>query len=730
MKKEINTNKIMVSKKVFVFVSFLLLIFIGRICYLCLVDYSVNDTTISAFIENRNIKEETIEPVRGSIFDKNGNILAQEVASYTVIAYLDETRSENSKTLNHVEDIEGTAKTLAPYINMDEGTLINLLSKEAYQVELGPGGRNLSQIQMEEIKNLNLPGIDFIKSSKRYYPNGDFASYMIGYTVNKTDEEGETTTVGELGIEEYFNDELTGTEGYIAYEKDRYGYKIANGREYVEEADDGNDIYLTIDNNIQLFIENAVKNAQNESEAEWVLMAVMDAKTGAILGYSSTPSFDPNLRNMTSYLDPIISSAYEPGSTMKIFSYMCAVESGKYDGDSTFESGSKTYESEIDNDNVTISDWNKKGWGTITYDQGFALSSNIGVANLLETTITKKELKACYEDYGFGEKTYFYEYKDDKAEYKKEYSGSIEFKYDIEAATAGYGQGITTTPIQHLQALSILTNNGDMLKPYIVDKIVDNDTGKIVYQAETIKEENVVSETSVNKMIELLRSVVQPDSKTATGYPYYMEGYDLIGKTGTAQIFDYQSNKYMSGESDYIYSFSGIYPGDNPEIIIYTALKRPKDTTNYISKMVKEVVVNTSKYLNIEEDSKEYKSFNIDNYINKDTKFVTDILKLNDIKVMTLGTGNKIINQYPSVGSIINNNELVILLTNEYTKTMPNLVGMSFKEVITILDFLNINYEYEGYGYLESQSIEENVAITNEKVKLFFKPKYGGDTDE
>ena len=231
-------------------------------------------------------------------------------------------------------------------------------------------------------------------------------------------------------------------------------------------------------------------------------------------------------------------------------------------------------------------------------------------------------------------------------------------------------------------------------------------------------------------MIELLRSVVQPDSKTATGYPYYMEGYDLIGKTGTAQIFDYQSNKYMSGESDYIYSFSGIYPGDNPEIIIYTALKRPKDTTNYISKMVKEVVVNTSKYLNIEEDSKEYKSFNIDNYINKDTKFVTDILKLNDIKVMTLGTGNKIINQYPSVGSIINNNELVILLTNEYTKTMPNLVGMSFKEVITILDFLNINYEYEGYGYLESQSIEENVAITNEKVKLFFKPKYGGDTDE
>ena len=724
MKKEINTNKIAVSKRVFVFVSFLLLIFIGRICYLCLVDYDVNDITISAFIENRNIKEEVIEPIRGSIFDVNGNILAQEVASYTVIAYLDETRSENSKTLNHVADIEGTAKILAPYIKMDETTLVGLLSKDAYQVELGPGGRNLSQIQMETIKNLNLPGIDFIKSSKRYYPNGDFASYIVGYTVNKEDEKGKNNTIGELGIEEYFNDELTGSEGYITYEKDRYGYKIANGREYIEEADDGNDIYLTVDNNIQLFIENVVKDAQKKSEAEWIVMAVADAKTGAILGYSSTPSFDPNLRNMVSYLDPVISNAYEPGSTMKIFSYMCAVESGNYVGSDTYESGSKTYESEIDGDDVTISDWNKKGWGVINYDQGFALSSNIGVANLLETTITKNELKSCYEEYGFGQKTNFYKYKAEEDNYKKEYAGNINFKYDIEAATAGYGQGITTTPIQHIQALSIIANNGDMLKPYIVDKIVDNDTGAMIYKSKKEKKENIVSEDTIVKMKQLLRSVVQPDSKIATGYAYYMDGYDLIGKTGTAQIFDYTKGEYMSGAADYIYSFSGLYPGEEPEIIIYTALKKPKDTTNYLANMVKEVVVNTSKYLNIEEVRTEEKNYKIDNYINKNTKFITDNLVLNNIKVMILGTGNKIINQYPMADSLVSSNDLVILLTNEYDKTMPNLVGMSFKEVVAILDFLNISYEYEGYGYLESQSILENTLVNDEKVKLVFKPKY------
>ena len=716
MKKEINTNRIIVGKKMFVFVFFLLFVFCLRICYLCLVDYSVNDITISAFIENRNIKKEVIEPIRGSILDLNGNVLAQEVASYTVIAYLDETRSENSKTLNHVKDIENTAETLSSYINMDKETLINLLSKDAYQVELGPGGRNLSQIQMEAIRDLNLPGIDFIRSNKRYYPNGDFASYMIGYTVTKTADNGKKYTVGEMGIEESFNKELTGSQGYVTYEKDRYGYKIANGREYIEEADDGNDVYLTIDNNIQLFIENAVKDVSKESKAEWVVMVVADAKTGAILGYSSTPSFDPNLRNMTSYLDPIVSNSYEPGSTMKIFSYMCAVESGKYDGEALFESGSKTYESEIDGDDVTINDWNKKGWGKISYDRGFALSSNIGVANLLETTITKKELKSCYEEYGFGKKTGF--------TMEREYSGSIEFKYDIEAATAGYGQLITTTPIQHIQALTILTNDGDMLKPYIVDKIVDNDTDKVVYKANTKKEEDIVSVTTVNKMKELMRSVVNPDSSIATGYAYYMEDYDLIGKTGTAQIFDYESGKYMTGSSDYIYSFSGIYPGDNPEIIIYTALKKPKDTNNYLAKAVKEVVVNTSKYLNIEKVENIDDVFKIENYLNKSVTDVTEELTDKNIKYISLGNGKKIINQYPGKGIKIYNNDIVILLTNGSDKTIPEIKGMSFKEVTTILKFLNLKYEYEGYGYLDSYVYENDI------YKLIFKPEYGGGSDE
>ena len=722
MKKEKIKQNIKIYKILYVLVFFLFVAFILRLSYLCLVDYKVGDKTISAFINNRNMEEEVIYPTRGDILDKNGNILAQSVSSYTVIAYLSEERSKDSDTLRHVVDIKKTAEALSPLINMSVEDITNLLSKDAYQVELGPGGRNLSQLQMEKIQSLNLPGIDFIKNTKRYYPNGDFASYMLGYTVTK-EENGNDVITGELGIEEYYNETLTGKPGYVTYEKDRNGYKIANGREYIKPADDGDDIYLTIDNNIELFIENAVKKASADSEAEWALMIVADAKTGAILGYSSTPSFDPNIRNMTSYIDPIIGYAYEPGSTMKIFSYMCAIESGNYKGDETFMSGSKTYESEKTGEKVTVNDWNKKGWGEITYDQGFALSSNIAVAYMVETAIGKSELKKCYQNYGFGKKTGF--------TMKREETGSIDFNYQVEVATAGYGQGIKTTPIQHIQTLTAIANDGMMLKPYIVSKIVDSNTNAITYTGKKKEIRNIASKETINKMKELMRSVVQPNSEVATGYAYYMDGYDIIGKTGTAQIFDYKTGNYMPGESDYIYSFSGLYPGDNPEIIVYTAIKRPKDTTNYLAPMVKEVITNISKYLNIKETKTINTTYKIDSYINKNINTVKSTLKDSSVNLFVLGDGEKVVNQFPEKNSVLTKGDNLILLTNHYDNKMPNLLNLSYKEANIILKYLNLNYELEGTGYVVSQSIEPGTVITeNDVIKLVLEKKYQEVKDE
>ena len=707
MKKEKIKSNIIIYKWLYVLIFLFFVIFAFRLSYLCLVDYKVGDSTITSFINNRNTIEEVIYPTRGDILDKNGNVLAQSVSSYTVIAYLSETRSEGSEEPLHVVDKKATAEALSSLINMSVEDIMKLLEKDAYQVELGPGGRNLSQIQMEKIKELNLPGIDFISDTKRYYPNGDFASYMLGYTKTK-EENGNNTIVGELGIEEYYNETLTGSTGFITYEKDRYGYKIANGREYIEPADDGDDIYLTVDSNIELFIENAVKKMSTDSEAEWTLMVVADAKSGAILGYSSTPSFDPNIRNMTSYIDPIVGNAYEPGSTMKIFSYMCAIESGNYKGDDKYTSGSKTYESETTGEKVTINDWKKEGWGEITYDQGFALSSNIAVANLVETAIGKSELSACYSNYGFGKTTGF--------TLKRESKGSIDFNYQIEVATAGYGQGITTTPIQHIQALTAIANNGVMLKPYIVSKIVDSNTGDINFEGKRTEIKQITSEETINKIKELMASVVTPNSETSTGYAYYMEDYNIIGKTGTAQIFDYEKGEYLKGESDYIYSFSGLYPGDDPEIIIYTAVKKPKDSNNYIAPAVKEVIQNISNYLNIKEDKVINTSYKIESYINKDTTSVMDNLKDTGINLIVIGDGNKIVSQYPNSNTDLTKGDNLILLTNNYDKKMLNLIGLSFKEVKIILDYMDINYTIEGNGYVYEQSVSEGTVLNPDDV--------------
>lgn len=712
---KINTNKLRVSKFVYITVFFLFILFSVSLCYRCLADYQVGDVLFSQFIENRNINEEIIMPDRGGIYDSKGDVLAQDVSSYTLIAYLDESRSNGSEELRHVVDIEGTALALSEKIDTSYDRILELLNKDAYQVEFGTGGKNLSQLEMEAIKELNLPGIDFIKSTKRYYPNGDFASYLLGYTKNKEDENGNLWKFGELGIEGYYNEVLTGETGYLTYEKDGRGNKIANSNEYKEDAVNGANINLTVDNSVQLFIENAVKDTQNESEAEWVIMAVMNAKTGEILGYSSTPSFDPNIRNLTNYVDPLIGYAYEPGSTMKTFSYMCAIESGKYDGSATFMSGSKTYASANNsNDTVTIKDWNGKGWGEISFDYGYAMSSNIGVATLLDEVITKQELSDCYEKYGFGKMT--------GISLNQELNGNIKFTYDVEAATAGYGQGITITPIQMLQALTAVANDGVMLKPYVVSSVVSSD-GVILEENHKTEIGRVASSATIDKIKELMGSVVVPDSTMGTGSAYYMDGYDLIGKTGTASIYDYEKGKYLTGESDYIYSFSGLYPGDDPELIVYMAVKKPKDSKNYIAPAIKDIIVNLSKYYKMDEIRNENDGYMIDNYVSEITLDIKRELERNNIDVVVLGNGNKIVSQYPNNNIKLYNGDKIYLLTNNYDMKMIDFIGMSYKEASAILELIGCSYKLEGYGYVYEQNIEVDSIIDGEVI-LKLQGKY------
>ncbi|MEG2621097.1 MAG: penicillin-binding protein [Bacilli bacterium] len=702
MKREIlNKNRNILSKTFIIVFFFFIMTFILRLAYLCL-SGSVDGIDLKKFSNNRNTKKETLYALRGNIYDVNGNVLAQTINSYTVIAYLDESRSKASSKPLHVVDKQLTAEKLSPVLNMSKENILKLLSKKkAYQVELGPGGKGITELAKEQIEALDLPGIDFITTHKRYYPNNDFSSYVVGYTTN-TDK---GNMQGEMGIEKQYNDVMTGTNGYLQYQKDLNGYRFPNSKEIRKDKTDGNDIYLTIDSNVQMSLETAIKRAESDSNSDWIVAVVADAKTGKILGSGSYPSFNPNTKNITNYLNPLVSYAYEPGSTMKTYTYMAVFENNpNFDLSQTFQSGSYT----IGED--TINDWNKTGFGTISYELGYTLSANTGVVNIIKNFLSREKLKDYFKELGFGEKT--------GIDLPNEYAGKINFKYDVEVVNAGFGQGITTTPIQHIKALTSIANNGVLLKPYIVEKTVNSNTKEVTYNAEIKRGKTVASQDTINRIKDLMYKVVNsPDSSTATGTKYKLEGYDLIGKTGTAQISNIKTGNYYSGKYDYITSFAGMYPKDDPQVIVYVAMQRSKNSS-VLSETVKTIVKDTAKYLGIFEKApelnKEVTTFTLPNYKNKNVELVKTDLNKNGATYVVIGDGMQVVNQYPKSNTLVNTKERVFLFTNDSPVKMPDLTGYSYKEAITILKELKIKYKFEKNDYVITQSIPSNTVITPE----------------
>ena len=696
-------NKVKINKLIFIFGLLLFLAIIARLLYLNLSE-EIDGINLKKFAKNRNTTKEVLYATRGTIYDANEEILAQTVDSYTIIAYLDKSRSKNQTTPQHVVDKEKTAKKLSPILQMEEGKILEILNQKGlYQVEFGNHGKGLTQLQKEEIEKLKLPGIDFISTSKRYYPNLNFASYTLGY-VQKNEETNEMN--GEMGVELYYNKELKGTNGSLEYQKDANGYKLINGGEIKIDKIDGVNIYLTIDNNVQLIVERAFNKYFNETGSLTGGMVVADAKTGKILATTSRPSFDPNVKDIQSYLDPLISVAFEPGSTMKTYTYMTALEKGTYKGDDTYNSGS------IELSGFTINDWLRGGWGEITYDYGFMQSSNIGIANLITNGyINKDDLKSYFEKLGFGSLT--------GIELPNETEGKISFKYDVEVATAGFGQGIMTTPIQHIKALTSISNNGYLLNPTIIEKIVDPNTKKTIYEYKDKKGTKVASIETVNKIKELMYNVV--NHPEGTGYSYHIDGYDIIGKTGTAEVMDPSTGTYFSTDYRNIKSFEGMYPKDNPKFIFYLYLDSP--AYDYKEEMLKSVLIDLETYYNITKINTSSKDvYTMENFMNNDINKVRSKLDLLGKKYEVIGDGQKIVGQYPKYNDIVNGK--IILLTNSNNKNIPNLVGYSRKDAISLAKLLNIEYSLEGNGYVKEYNVENNEQGVPIKINLILSDKY------
>lgn len=680
----------------------IILFFVAIIIKLSYVNIAkdVDGVDIEAFANNRNTTKKTLYATRGAIYDTNGDYLAQTVNSYTIIAYLSSSRTTNPDNPKHVVDKENTARKLSEILTLNGKTsmtyeyILSRLNLEGrYQVEFGSGGSGITELLKSEIENLNLPGIDFVASSKRYYQMDKFASYLVGYA--RKNDDGKI--VGEMGIEKYFNNELSGKDGQTEYQTDSYGYKLPNSNENTTPATAGANIYLTIDNNIQLFLEQEINNLTKENSMAWMTFTIADAKTGAILASASNPSFNPNKLDITNYLNPLVSYAYEPGSTMKIFSFMAAMENGIYDGSKEYMSGKLQIGSD------TVNDFNKVGWGKINFDTGFSYSSNTA-ASLLALDLGNEKLRAFYDLLGFGQKT--------GITLPDEVTGKIDFQYPIELATASFGQGITTTPIQNIQALTSIANDGMMLKPYIVDKIVDPNTNKVMYQGGREEIRKVASTETIKKIQDMMHNVVYSNLTDAKNYKPAM--VEMIGKTGTAQIANPNGRGYLTGSNDYIRSFSGLFPYNDPQYIVYISVKQFSGNFKKVSQAVVNVVDEIVKYKNIVstvEENKEQSIIVLESYLNTDVLSTEEKLKALGLNPVVIGDGKYVVNQYPNKKSHVLKGSKVFLKTESQNITMPDVTNWSENEITTFCNFIGLKYTLNGSGHVTSISIPAGSVI-------------------
>ncbi|UPW84032.1 penicillin-binding protein [Lysinibacillus sp. Ag94] len=696
--------------------AFLLLIFYGGLFFLLFsrmfmlqVTGEVEGQELAARAAAKYSKESAISASRGKIYDTNGQVIAEDTLSYRLIAVVNEQATTDEKKPRHVVDAEKTAKILAEYIPMDEEkiykqlTRVNNKGKKPYQVEFGSAGRGISHDTMSKIKAEKLPGIVFINDLKRYYPNGIFASHLIGFTVREENKDTTFTTKGKMGLELTYNKELTGKDGKVEYETDAFHYLLPSSEKMVTPAKNGDDIYLTLDKTIQSFLEEAMTAVEKEYNPEAMTAIVADPKTGKILAMSQRPTFNPDTRegNNMKWLNEAIEETIEPGSTMKTFTLASAIDTGTWQPNAKYMSGKyRVLDREIKDHN------DGRGWGPITYLEGFQRSSNTAMAYLLK--LIGNDVFFDYLDrFGFGKKT--------GIDLPNEASGTLLSKYPVERVTTTFGQGSTVTPIQLIQALTAIANDGKMMQPYVIDRIVDPSTGKTIKKHEPIVKGKPVSADTAKQVKEILASTLT--AKDGTAKDYILEEYDVAGKTGTAQIPKPDGKgKYFKNE--YLYSFLGMAPVDNPQLVMYVSVKRPKLKQGElgsipVSKIFNPVMLNSLKYLNVNpEDVKHVDETKIQDYTGQSAEAVQVELANDGLKPVIVGSGGKIIDQYPKGPQKLVKGNFVFLKT-EGNITLPDFTNWSLRNVLAFKTMANLEIEVVGEGFVASQSVSAGTVISD-----------------
>ncbi|WP_223552786.1 penicillin-binding protein [Lysinibacillus sphaericus] len=703
--------------------AFLLLIFYGGLFFLLFTRMvtlqatgEVEGQELAARAAAKYSKESAITANRGKIYDHNGQVIAEDTLSYRLIAIVSDKATTDSKNPRHVVDPEKTAKILAENLpNSDEEKIYKQLTKEnangekPYQVEFGSVGRGISHEVMSKITEEELPGILFVKDLKRYYPNGIFASHLIGFAVKEENKDRTFTTKGKMGLEYTYNKELTGKDGKVEYETDAFSYLLPDSEKMITPAKDGDDIYLTLDKTIQSFLEEAMTQVEKEYNPESMTAVVADPKTGKILAMSQRPTFNPDTREGTNmkWLNEVIEETIEPGSTMKTFTLASAIDTGVWDPNAYYQSGTYWVHGE------PIRDHNRYGWGTITYLEGFQRSSNTAMAHLLKR-IGNDVFFDYLDRFGFGKKT--------GIDLPNEASGTLLSKYPVERVTTTFGQGSTVTPIQLIQAMTAIANDGKMMQPYVIDRIVDSSTGKTIQNHEPVEKGQPIKADTAKQVREILASTLT--AKYGTAKDFILEDYQVAGKTGTAQI-PLGNGTYSWGSNEFLYSFLGMAPVDDPQLIMYVSVKRPKLKGELgsvpVSKVFNPVMLNSLKYLNINpEDVQHVNNATIQDYTGQNAESIQVELANDGLQPVIVGGGGKIIDQYPKGPQKLVKGNIVFLKT-EGDVTLPDFTNWSLRNVLVFKSMANLGIEVVGEGFVASQSVSAGTVISDKSpivVKL------------
>lgn len=700
-----HVNRNVVGRLLQISMAFVFLLFVGRFLYLS-ISKTIAGENISERVSNLYKRDEILKSVRGAIYDNSGNVIAEDSHSFTLYAILDKSSLDYKGKPMYVVDKKKTAEKLSTVIPLSEKKILKYLhpKHKAYQVEFGTAGSGISLATKKKIMAMHLPGIHFDETPSRLYPNGRFASHIIGIAQPFNDKKNHSINlIGTMGIEKYFNKVLSGKDGRRIALVDAGEYQLPGGQHSYKAPINGNNIYLTIDSQLQIYLENLLDAVQNKYKPKALTAIVEDVKTGKIRAASQRPTFDLATRKglNDNWRNILVQDSYEPGSVFKILSITAAIQEGKYNPKEYYRSGSITF------NGSTIHDWNYTGWGAIPFEQAFPCSSNVGMS-ILVNRLGKHTWRRYLDNYHIGKKT--------NITLPDENSGLINIHSQIDQAVTSFGQGINVNAMQMMQVYSALANSGQMLKPQLVEKIVSS-SGKVIKRYKKIKVgKPVYSQETAQTTLKLMRDVVEKEY--GTGMTYKIPGKSIAVKTGTAQIAGIHGG-YLKGDRNYLFSVVGLTPADNPRYCIYITMKQPQimsDPPETIMSLIFKPLINrvsvSSKVDMMDEQ------ITIPSVKGQSREQAVRLLEKMGLYVETIGSGHKVEAQSILANTKVNPNSKIIIFTGGIIRC-PNMKGWTIKQVTQFANISKVKVEVLGKGKVYKQSrIPRSILNRNSKVKV------------